>query len=110
MSGFGSGKSRATGSGDRCASIRLKSASGSTLNIERATSTAHRAGDADVSIRRRVGKKGVTYQIRWYDAAGRQRGETIGPSLKEARAVLAQRQYEVRSGAFSILWRRSARM
>ena len=45
--------------------------------------------------------------IRYYGPDGRQRWETIGPNKKEAETVLHQRLYEVRSGVFPILRRRS---
>ena len=43
-------------------------------------------------------KRGARYSIRYYDAGGRQRWETIGPNRKEAETVLHQRLYEVRTG------------
>jgi len=53
-------------------------------------------------------KRGQNYSIRYYGPDGRQRWETIGPNRKEAETVLAQRLYEVRSGRFTILQRRSS--
>ena len=38
-----------------------------------------------------IRKRGKQYAIRYYDAAGRRRWETIGPNLHEARQVLAKR-------------------
>ena len=56
-----------------------------------------------MSIVRRGGK----WCIRYYGPDGRQRWETIGPNRKEAETVLHQRLYEVRSGLYPILRRRS---
>jgi integrase len=50
---------------------------------------------------------GARYSIRYYDASGRQRWETIGPNRKEAETVLHQRLYEVRSGKYPIIARRT---
>src|SRR5438445_1135103 len=52
-------------------------------------------------------RRGEKWCIRYYGPDGRQRWETIGPNKKEAETVLAQRLYEVRSGKFPILRRRS---
>ena len=54
-----------------------------------------------------VVKRGARYSIRYYDASGRQRWETIGPNRKEAETVLAQRLYEIRTGIYPVLRRRS---
>ena len=51
--------------------------------------------------------RGGKWYIRYYGPDGRQRWETIGPNKKEAETVLAQRLYEVRSGKYPILRRRS---
>lgn len=51
-------------------------------------------------------KRGARYAIRYYDAGGRQRWETIGPNRTDAEAVLIQRLYEVRSGKYPIIARR----
>jgi len=52
-------------------------------------------------------RRGKKWCIRYYGPDGRQRWETIGPNRKEAETVLHQRLYEVRSGLFPILRRRS---
>jgi len=52
-------------------------------------------------------KRGGHYCIRYYDASGRQRWETIGPSRREAETVLHQRLYEIRSGKYPIIARRT---
>jgi integrase len=52
-------------------------------------------------------RRGRNWCIRYYGPDGRQRWETIGPNRKEAETVLHQRQYEVRSGIYPILRRRS---
>jgi len=52
-------------------------------------------------------RRGNKWCIRYYGPDGRQRWETIGPNKKEAETVLHQRLYEVRSGIFPILRRRS---
>ncbi len=52
-------------------------------------------------------RRGGKWCIRYYGPDGRQRWETIGPNKKEAETVLHQRLYEVRSGIFPILRRRS---
>lgn len=52
-------------------------------------------------------RRGSKWCIRYYGPDGRQRWETIGPNRKEAETVLHQRLYEVRSGIFPILRRRS---
>ena len=52
-------------------------------------------------------RRGSKWCIRYYGPDGRQRWETIGPNKKEAETVLHQRLYEVRSGVFPILRRRS---
>jgi len=54
-----------------------------------------------------VVKRGENYCIRYYGPDGRQRWETIGPNRKEAETILHQRLYEVRSGIYPILRRRS---
>ena len=54
-----------------------------------------------------VVRRGARYAIRYYDASGRQRWETIGPNRKDAETVLHQRLYEVRSGKFPIIARRT---
>ncbi len=54
-----------------------------------------------------VVRRGGKWCIRYYGPDGRQRWETIGPNKKEAETVLHQRLYEVRSGIFPILRRRS---
>jgi len=51
--------------------------------------------------------RGRNWSIRYYGPDGRQREEVIGPNRKEAETVLHQRLYEVRSGIFPILRRRS---
>jgi hypothetical protein len=51
--------------------------------------------------------RGGKWYIRYYGPDGRQRWETIGPNKKEAETALAQRLYEVRSGKYPILRRRS---
>ncbi len=52
-------------------------------------------------------RRGNKWCIRYYGPDGRQRWETVGPNKKEAETVLHQRLYEVRSGIFPILRRRS---
>src|SRR5437588_4659214 len=52
-------------------------------------------------------RRGEKWCIRYYGPDGRQRWETIGPNKKEAETVLHQRLFEVRSGIFPILRRRS---
>src|SRR5438309_10821672 len=52
-------------------------------------------------------RRGEKWCIRYYGPDGRQRWETIGPNKMEAETVLHQRLYEVRSGIFPILRRRS---
>jgi len=52
-------------------------------------------------------KRGNNYCIRYYGPDGRQRWETIGPNRKEAETVLHQRLYEVRSGKYPIITRRT---
>jgi hypothetical protein len=52
-------------------------------------------------------RRGGKWCIRYYGPDGWQRWETIGPNKKEAETVLAQRTYEVRSGKYPILRRRS---
>jgi excisionase family DNA binding protein len=52
-------------------------------------------------------QRGDRWCIRYYGPDGRQRWETIGPNKKKAETVLAQRIYEVRSGKYPILRRRS---
>jgi hypothetical protein len=54
-----------------------------------------------------VVKRNGRYCIRYYDASGRQRWETIGPSRREAETVLHQRLYEIRSGRYPIIARRT---
>ncbi len=54
-----------------------------------------------------VVRRGGKWCIRWYDPDGRQRWETIGPNRKEAETVLHQRLYEVRSGKYPIIARRT---
>jgi integrase len=49
-----------------------------------------------------IRKRGEHYAIRYYDAAGKRRWETVGPNLHEARQVLAQREWERRSGKFRL--------
>jgi integrase len=49
-----------------------------------------------------IRKRGKQYAIRYYDAAGRRRWETIGPNLHEAKQVLAQRMWERRNGKFRL--------
>jgi integrase len=49
-----------------------------------------------------IRKRGKQYAIRYYDAAGRRRWETIGPNLHEARQVLAERMWERRNGKFRL--------
>jgi hypothetical protein len=56
-----------------------------------------------MSIVRRGGK----WCVRYYGPDGRQRWETIGPNRKEAEAVLHQRLFEVRSGKYPIIARRT---
>src|SRR3989442_13499943 len=45
-----------------------------------------------------IRKRGKHYAIRYYDATGKRRWETIGPNLQEARQVLADRMWERRDG------------
>jgi len=52
-------------------------------------------------------RRGKRWAIRYYGPDGRQRWETIGPNRKEAETLLVQRLYEVRSGKYPILVRRS---
>jgi hypothetical protein len=52
-------------------------------------------------------RRGDNWCIRYYGPEGRQRWETIGPNKKEAETVLHQRLYEVRSGHYPILRRRT---
>jgi hypothetical protein len=52
-------------------------------------------------------RRGSKWCIRYYGPDGRQRWEAIGPNKKEAETVLAQRIYEVRSGKYPILRRRT---
>jgi integrase len=54
-----------------------------------------------------VARRGGKWCIRYYGPDGLQRWETIGPNKKEAETVLHQRLYEVRSGIYPILRRRS---
>jgi len=49
-----------------------------------------------------IRKRGKHYAIRYYDAAGRRKWETIGPNLHEAKQVLAQRMWERRNGKFRL--------
>ena len=49
-----------------------------------------------------IRKRGKQYAIRYYDAAGRRRWETIGPNLHEAKQVLAERMWERRNGKFRL--------
>ncbi|MBI4635684.1 MAG: site-specific integrase [Candidatus Rokubacteria bacterium] len=49
-----------------------------------------------------IRKRGKHYAIRYIDALGRRRWETIGPNLQEARQVLAQRMWERRQGKFRL--------
>ncbi|HET9488803.1 MAG TPA: helix-turn-helix domain-containing protein [Methylomirabilota bacterium] len=42
------------------------------------------------------------YALRYYNAAGRRRWQTIGPNLHEARKVLAERMWERRHGKFRL--------
>jgi integrase len=49
-----------------------------------------------------IRKRGKQYAIRYYDAAGRRRWETIGPNLHEAKQVLAERMWERRNGKFCL--------
>ena len=52
-------------------------------------------------------RRGQNYAIRYYDASGRQRWETVGPVRKEAETVLHQRLYEARTGKYPIVARRT---
>ena len=52
-------------------------------------------------------RRGGRWCVRYYGPDGWQRWETIGPNKKEAESVLAQRLYEVRSGKYPILRRRT---
>ena len=52
-------------------------------------------------------RRGRNWCIRYYGPDGRQRWETVGPNKKDAETVYAQRLYEVRSGKYPILRRRS---
>ncbi len=54
-----------------------------------------------------VVRRGGKWCVRYYDPDGRQRWETIGPNRKEAETVLHQRLYEVRSGKYPIIARRT---
>jgi integrase len=49
-----------------------------------------------------IRKRGKQYAIRYYDALGKRRWETIGPSQHEAKQVLAQRMWERRQGKFHV--------
>jgi len=49
-----------------------------------------------------IRKRGKQYAIRYYDATGKRRWETIGPNLQEARQVLADRMWERRNGKFRL--------
>jgi hypothetical protein len=49
-----------------------------------------------------IRKRGKQYAIRYYDAAGRRRWETVGPNLHEARKVLAERMWERRNAKFRL--------
>ena len=49
-----------------------------------------------------IRKRGKHYAIRYYDAIGKRRWETIGPNLHEAKQVLAQRMWERRNGKFRL--------
>ena len=49
-----------------------------------------------------IRKRGKHYAIRYYDATGKRRWETIGPNLQEARQVLADRMWERRNGKFRL--------
>ena len=49
-----------------------------------------------------IRKRGKHYEIRYYDGAGRRRSEVIGPSVHEARQVLAQREWERRNGKYRL--------
>ena len=61
-----------------------------------------------MGVVRRMGKDGkAVYCIRYYGPDGRQRWETIGPNKREAETVLHQRLYEVRTGKFPIIARRT---
>src|SRR5207249_10636858 len=68
-----------------------------------------RSGGAGMASRREevviVGanrKRGKQYAIRYYDATGKRRWETIGPNLQEARQVLADRMWERRNAKFRL--------
>ncbi len=54
-----------------------------------------------------VVRRGGKWCIRYYGPDGRQRWETVGPNRKEAETVLHQRMYEVRTGKYPILARRT---
>jgi len=54
-----------------------------------------------------VVRRGGKWCIRYYGPDGRQRWETIGPNRREAETILHQRLYEVRSGKYPIIVRRS---
>ncbi len=96
-------RSRVTDSGQSYASILVKSASGSSSGVRRlrALQDSRRSNPWAWSA------EGEKWCIRYYGPDGRQRWETIGPNKKEAETVLHQRLYEVRSGIFPILRRRS---
>ncbi len=49
-----------------------------------------------------IRKRGKHYAIRYYDATGKRRWETVGPNLQEARQVLADRMWERRNGKFRL--------
>jgi len=49
-----------------------------------------------------IRKRGKQYAIRYYDATGKRRWETIGPNLQEARQVLADRMWERRNGKYRL--------
>src|SRR5262247_2906552 len=49
-----------------------------------------------------IRKRGKHYEIRYYDAAGKRRSVVVGPNLHEAKRVLAEREWERRSGKFRL--------
>jgi hypothetical protein len=49
-----------------------------------------------------IRKRGKHYAIRYYDATGKRRWETVGPNLHEAREVLARREWDRRNGKFGL--------